>query len=53
MKVYLCDRCGKLINGEPPHNLLVYFERIELNNVELCEQCYQTIKEVLEDGEIK
>ena len=53
MLVFKCDRCGT-ITGEWDA-----YARVEIlmpdndMHFDLCEQCYQTIKEVLEDGEIK
>ena len=62
MKVYKCDRCGKELAEADTFrsadiDKLVYFVTCEgvreHIHYELCEQCYTTIKEVLEDGEIK
>ena len=57
MQVFKCDRCGNINHkDERPYASI----RLELTQdiyceekFDLCEQCYTTIKEVLEDGEIK
>ena len=56
MKVFKCDRCLTCYPDE-----ITPFVRLKIesdfhgiyDDFELCENCYQTIKEVLEDGEIK
>lgn len=63
MKIYKCDRCGKVMDYmEAQINLGLSVDRLcdlgyeryyESTQKDLCENCYQTIKEVLEDGEIK
>lgn len=66
MQVYKCDRCGKIMEKleaevnlvlltHPDDSCLTSFDRVLRDPIymELCENCYQTIKEVLEDGEIK
>lgn len=57
MKVCKCDRCGEPVEHENRAILTMgianekgFYEHFTSM---LCEQCYQTIKEVLEDGEIK
>lgn len=56
MLVFKCDRC-ETVNPESPkhygHIVLETQGRDEVLDMFLCEQCYTTIKEVLEDGEIK
>ena len=54
MLVYKCDRCGKLVEREDNYRVSIencFFE--DYIDYDLCEQCYTTIKEVLQDGEIK
>ena len=61
--VYKCDRCGKIMPKlEADCTLrfcvesfsdLAYEQSFVHLNFDLCEQCCTTIKEVLEDGEIK
>lgn len=49
-----CERCGKEI--ETIHDafyIQLIHRGLKLDISRLCEQCYQTIKEVLEDGQIK
>ena len=54
MKPAKCDRCGI----HTPKQTDRFFLKIRYGNelihiYRVCENCYQTIKEVLEDGEIK
>lgn len=54
MTPFKCERCGKDIGNRYDCFYLGVshqFERIE--DYRLCENCYQTIKEVLENGEVK
>lgn len=53
MKAVMCDRCGKNCGPFREAGIQLVFDGIETHNADLCENCYQTIKEVLEDGEIK
>lgn len=67
MQVYKCTRCGadgkhhemfhlSIVNFPLDISPYTYGTIPPMNRFEqalLCEQCYQTIKEVLEDGEIK
>ena len=51
-----CDRCGKSLLWEERFACNLLSPAFNCNPIEsyyLCENCYQTIKEVLEDGEIK
>ncbi len=55
MKEYNCDcmRCGTSVPHKELFYLTIRFPDYSETWSILCEQCYQTIKEVLEDGEIK
>ena len=53
MKFPDCDRCGGKIEDYRPFTITIQQGWEYLHTSSLCEQCYQTIKEVLEDGEIK
>ena len=58
MTVCKCDRCGTPIpyTDFACHLTMTLIENCKSNYRSvsiICEQCYQTIKEVLEDGEIK
>ena len=56
MLVFKCDRCGTITEDFDAYaRVEIYSSPMELDGETycLCEQCYQTIKEVLEDGEIK
>ena len=58
MVVFKCDRCGKeLPNGYEGYTTLQMCDpdtgEAKLIEKYICEQCYTTIKEVLQDGEIK
>lgn len=52
MRAYTCDRCGKLLDRREAQLKLI-LDKVQTHNVDLCENCYQTIKEVLENGEVK
>lgn len=52
MQVYKCDRCGHIME-EIEAVIDLYLDHHKTHDsLQLCEQCYTTIKEVLEDGEI-
>lgn len=54
MQVFKCDRCGRIVHPDNKYDLVAYSHNFEKAlDYDLCENCYQTIKEVLEDGEIK
>ena len=55
MLVFKCDRCGAVDTNSPHAYGKVTLSSVpqDYQEVYLCEQCYTTIKEVLEDGEIK
>ena len=54
MLTFTCERCGTEIENENLWFRCKLDSMTEnLATVNLCENCYQTIKEVLEDGEIK
>lgn len=53
MKIYKCDRCGKYMGEELVAGVMLNLDDEYTHIYDLCENCYQTIKEVLEDGEIK
>lgn len=51
-----CSRCGKetpWVEAIAIHIIPAPIENSPVEYLFLCENCYQTIKEVLEDGEIK
>ena len=53
MLVFKCDRCGTITEDWDAFARIELYVGGEVDNICICEQCYQTIKEVLEDGEIK
>ena len=57
MLCFKCDRCGKIdLESREPFavvNIILDYHEDDSGYYELCEQCYTTIMEVLQDGEIK
>ena len=54
MELFKCDRCDNFVDFENDVYVIEIFSPLQdLGCYHLCENCYQTIKEVLEDGEIE
>ena len=53
MTYFKCDRCGGVEENVSPFMVVdIRAGGVIMERWELCEQCYATIKEVLQDGEI-
>jgi hypothetical protein len=51
MKVFKCDRCGKIINPKK-YSIDIFEYSIKINeDVDLCEKCFSFLKMFLENKE--
>lgn len=55
MKVTVCDRCGQTIENRDAYvaEIAPAISVLNPERYDLCEQCFTTIREVLQDGEVK